>query len=179
MDDCMSYSDPKELIRARKLIEEAKFEEALQLVNEFGEKKDLSSDEQISYYTLKSILAGFFFNKIECLEYAEKAYHASGKLENSLLLLDVYIQMANGLGWHLKTNEANEFIQKSEELLKILPQEPSTELIKRRATIMWLKGYQYRQRGDYEKEKEFAELALKLREELDLKVDISFSLIQL
>jgi len=39
IDDYMSYSEPKELIRARKLIEEAKFEEALQIVDKFGEKK--------------------------------------------------------------------------------------------------------------------------------------------
>ncbi len=175
----MSYSEPKELIRVRKLIEEGHFEEALQILDGFGESKDLAYHEQISYYTLKSFLALFLFDKKTCLKYAKKAYHASGKLENSLLLLDVYIQMANGLQWHLKTNEANEFIQKSEELLKILPQESSTELIKRRATIMWLKGHNYMQRGDFEKAKEFAELALKLREELDLKVDICFSLFQL
>jgi len=97
MDDCMSYSEPKELIRARKLIEEGHLEEALQILDGFGERKDLAYHEQISYYTLKSLLAGFLWDKKKCLKYTEKAYHASEKLENSLQLLDVYIQMANVL----------------------------------------------------------------------------------
>ncbi|MFX1310763.1 MAG: tetratricopeptide repeat protein, partial [Promethearchaeota archaeon] len=175
----MSYSEPKELVQARQFIIEGKFEEALQIVDKFGEKKDLSSGEQISYFTLKSTLAFHFFNKIECLEYAEKAYQASVKLGNSLQLLDVYIQMANGLNWNLKTNEADEFFVKSENLLKILPQELSTELTKRKAFILFLKGYNCNQKGDLEKAKQFAEQALELREELDLKVGISRSLFQL
>jgi tetratricopeptide (TPR) repeat protein len=176
----MSHSEPKALIRARKLIEEAKFEEALQIVNKFGKKKELSSSEQISYYTLKSLLATIVFNnKLECLEYAEKAYQASLKQENSLQLLDVYIQMAISSLWHYKINEAKDFIVKSENLLKILPQELSTELKKREAYILWQKGYISSQEGNLEKAREYAESALALRKELDIKVGIFYSLLQL
>jgi tetratricopeptide (TPR) repeat protein len=176
----MSHSEPKELAQARKLIEQAKLEEALQIVNEFGEQKDLSSSEQISYYTLKSLLAMVFSrNRIECLEYAKKAYQASLKHENSLQLLDVYLQMATGLLSNFKINEAKKFVQKSEDLLKILPQELSTELVKRKAYILWQKGWINGQEGDLKKAKEYAEKALMLRKELDLKLGIYYSLLQL
>ena len=179
MDDCMSHSEPKELIRARKLMEEGKFEETLQIVNAFEEKKDLSSGEQISYYTLKSILALYFFNRIECLEYAEKAYQASLKLGDSLQLLDVYLQMTTGLIWHSKINKAKDFIVKSENLLKILPQELSTELIKRKTRIIWQKGAICVREGDLEKAIEYYKNVLELLEELDLKVQISLCLLHI
>ncbi|MFX0106289.1 MAG: tetratricopeptide repeat protein, partial [Candidatus Hodarchaeota archaeon] len=175
----MSYSVTKELIKAEKLIEEGKIEEALQLLNDFGKKKDLPYHERISYYTLKSILAGYFLDRIECRKYAEKAYQESQKLEDSLLLLDVYIQMAYALSWNLKRNEADKFIRNSEELLKTLPQEIPTDIAKRKARILYLKGYKYYQKGELEKAKEYAEQSLAVREEFDLKADIVLSLSQL
>ena len=175
----MSYSEPKELIRARKLIEEAKFKEALQIIDKFREKKELSLHERISYYLLKNLLAGFNFNQKEYLKYANKAYQESHKLESSLQLLDVYIRMAMALSWQQKPNEAEEFIVKSEDLLKMLNREPSTELKKRKVILAWVKGYFYSQKGEVEKALKCAERCLALREELDLKVGIALSLWQL
>ena len=175
----MSYSEPKELIRARKLIEEAKFEEALQIVDKFGEKKELSLHERISYYLLKSLLAGNNYNRKEYLNYANKAYQESQKLESSLQLLDVYIHMTVALNWQEKPNEAEEFIVKSEDLLKMLNREPSKELMKRKAKIAWNKGYNYSQTGEREKALKYAERCLALLEELDLKAGIARSLLQL
>lgn len=43
----MSYPEAKELIQAENLIEEGKIEKALQLVNDFGKKKDLPYHERI------------------------------------------------------------------------------------------------------------------------------------
>ena len=175
----MSYSEPKELIRAKKLIEKGHLDGALQILDSFGERKNLLFNEQISYYTIRSLLAFSLFDKNACIEYAEKAYNASEKLENSLQLLDVYIQMASGLIWQFKINKAKEFIQKSENLLKILPKEPSTEIVRRRAYILYVKGYICLWGGDLEKAKKFAEIALKIQEELDLKGFIALSLLQL
>ncbi len=175
----MSYSEPKELIRARKLIEEAKFEEALQIVDNFGEKKELSVHERISYYLLKTLLAIFNYNQKERLKYANKAYQESQKLENSLQLLDVYIYMGVALTWQEKIGEAEEFIGKSEDLLKMLNREPSTELIKREALIAMAKGFNYSQKGELEKAIKYAEHGLALREKLNLKAGIALSLNQL
>ncbi|MFX0000905.1 MAG: tetratricopeptide repeat protein [Candidatus Hodarchaeota archaeon] len=175
----MVYSEPKELIQAEKLINEGKIENALQLVNTFGEKKDLPYFERIYYYTLKSSLANYFFDRNEIAKYAEKAYRESQKLENSLLLLDVYLQMANNLLWHYKTNEAYEFIKKCEDILKILPQELSTELTKKKAFLLWLKGFKCQLKGELEKAKECAEESLVIREKLNHKADIALTLFQL
>ncbi|MFX0040276.1 MAG: tetratricopeptide repeat protein [Promethearchaeota archaeon] len=175
----MSYSVPKELIKAGKLIEEGNIEKALQIVNDFGKKKNISSLERITYYIFKSRLADYKYDRNEGTKYAEKAYQESENLENSLLLLDVYLQMVDSSVWNLKTKEASEFIKKCEDLLNILPQELSIELTKRKGYLLWLKGHYYRQKEKLEKAKECAERALVLREKLNLKADIASSLIQL
>ncbi|MFX0000906.1 MAG: tetratricopeptide repeat protein [Candidatus Hodarchaeota archaeon] len=175
----MVYSEPKELIQAEKLINEGKIENALQLVNTFGEKKDLPYFERIYYYTLKSRLANYFFDRNEMAKYAEKAYHESQKLENSLLLLDVYLLMAINLFLHSKRKKAFEFIKNSENLLKKLPQELSTELTRRKAYILWLKGEDLRQTGELERAIEFWKETLVLLEELNIKTDIALILYQL
>ena len=175
----MSDSEPRELIQAEKLVEEGKIEEALQLVNNFGKRKNLPHHERISYYTLKSYLALLFFDRKKNAKYAQIAYQESQKLENSLLLLDVYIQKAFSLIFTSKINELSKFIKKSEDLLKTLPQELSTELTKRKARILWIKGVNFQQKGELVEAKECWEESLAIQEELDLKVDIAISLFQL
>jgi len=175
----MSYSGPKELIQAEKLIEEGKIEKALQIVNDFGKKKDLSHHERTAYYIVKSYFAFLFFDRKNFAKYAKMGYQESKKLENSLLLLDVHIRMAGSLLFNFKINEASEFIKKSEGLLKRLPQELSTELTKRKTRILLIKGVIFQQKGEFEKAKEYLEESLVIQEKLDLKVDIALSLFQL
>ncbi|MFW9827977.1 MAG: tetratricopeptide repeat protein [Candidatus Thorarchaeota archaeon] len=175
----MSYKEPEELIQAEKFIKEGKIEKALQLVNDFGKKKDLTYHERISYYILKSRLATYFFDRNETIEYAKKAYQESKKLENSLLLLDVYIQIANSFSLNLKTNKASEFIKICEDMVEKLPRDLSKKLIKRKAKILWLKGYNCYQNQEFEKAREYAEQSLALHEELDHKSEILLSLFQL
>ena len=175
----MAHSEPRELIQAKKLMEEGKLEKALQLVDDFGKKDNLSNQEQISFYILKSSLASYFFNKNESFEYAERAYKESQKLENSLQLLDVYTQMAAVLLRNNKIDESVGFIEKSEDLLKLLKQEPPSELMKRKAFLAYIKGFHYRLKSEPEKSLECAEYSLALREELNLDLDIILSLHQI
>ena len=78
-----------------------------------------------------------------------------------------------------KVNESVKFIKKCEELLKILPQELSTELKKREADILYVKSLTYPLKGEDEKGIECAEQALALRRELEVNTDIVVSLFQL
>ncbi|MHA2399131.1 MAG: tetratricopeptide repeat protein [Promethearchaeota archaeon] len=175
----MFHSENRKLIQAEKLIEEGKIEKARQVLNDFGKNKDAPYLERISYYTLKSRLAFYLIDWDECTKYAEKAYQESQKLENSLLLLDVYIQMTSTFLWQFKTHEESEFIKKSEDLLKTLPKELSKELTKRKAYVLWQKGVYYQQKVEFEKAKECWEESLAINEKLDLKVDIAICLFQL
>ncbi len=57
----MAYSEPKELIRARELMENAKFEEALQVLITFKKIENQSIHDKVSYYILMSLLLILFF----------------------------------------------------------------------------------------------------------------------
>jgi len=57
----MTYSEPKVLIQARELMEEAKFEEAFQVLITFKKIENRSIHDQISYYILMSLLLILFF----------------------------------------------------------------------------------------------------------------------
>ncbi|MFW9785058.1 MAG: hypothetical protein ACFFFB_22445, partial [Candidatus Heimdallarchaeota archaeon] len=167
------------LTRAKQFMEEGKLEEALRLLNEFGDKKNTSFYNQISYYILRSSLYLYFFQLTEHLNYAEKAYQNSQDLEKSLQLLDVYIQMAMALSYWYKSEESFGFIVRAEKLLKFLTGVPSAELMERKASIFHLKGWFYIDHGETEKALKFARKSLEIREELNFKADIGISLWQI
>ncbi|MFW9895165.1 MAG: hypothetical protein ACFFD7_05105 [Candidatus Thorarchaeota archaeon] len=167
------------LTQAKKFMREGKLDEALPRLNEFGEKKSLSFHDQISYYILKSSLSLYFFQMKELLNYAEKAYHESQNLGNSLQLLDVYIQMAMALSYWYKPEESFKFVEKAEDLLKVLSEEPPTELMERKASILHIKGWFYHDKDEKDRALKYAQQSLQIREEYELKVDIGISLWQI
>ncbi|MBY8992097.1 MAG: hypothetical protein KGD58_15235 [Candidatus Lokiarchaeota archaeon] len=73
----MSDLEPKELVNAKESIEHGRFDDASQVLKDFGERKDLSHYEQVSYYILMGFLSDKLKDKETLLDYAEKAYQAS------------------------------------------------------------------------------------------------------
>ena len=176
----MVYSEPEAVIRARKLMEEAKFEEALQVLITFKKNENLSSHDQISYYILKSSIYYRLGKKEEFFKYTKKAFQASQGQKPSLLLIDVYIEMAQLSSWGgIENDKALEFLKKCADLFKILTQEPPIELAKRKAKIAWIKSDIYEFKTNLDRALKYAEQALVLREKLNLKIDIIDSLSQM
>ena len=137
----MTHPEPIELIQARKLIEKAKFEEALQVLNSTKKIETLSILDQISLYILKSSIYLRLDKKEEFFKYAKKAFQISQGQKPSLQLLDVYIKMAQVSNWGgLEMDKALEFLDKCEDIFKNLTQEPPIELVKREAQIVLIKS---------------------------------------
>lgn len=176
----MVYSKPKELIRARELMEKAKFEEALQVLITFKKIENQSIHDQVSYYILMSSIYLRLEKKEEFFEYAKKAFQISQGQKPSLQLLDVYINMAQASNWGgLEMDKALEFLENCEDLFKNLTQEPSIALDKRKAQIAFIKSQIYDFKNEYDRALKFAEKSLVLRENLNLKVEIIESLSQI
>jgi len=181
----MSYLKATELIRANQLIEEGKFDDALKVIISFEEKGDLSLYNQMICNLLKCSLYYLKRDRVQSLEFAEKAFFASQelKLDDSLQLFDIFLMMANSLNFIDKIDEAHEFFDKSEDLLMRLYQEPQKELKKRKAYLAYVKAYTLTKKtasttkGDFEKALEYALEALTLRKEIGLDIYIlqSFS----
>jgi len=175
----MSHSEPEELIQAKKLMEDGKFDEALQIMNEIEEKEGLSNYEQISYYILKSSISSLLFKKAEFIKYSKMAFTACQGQEPNLQQLDAYIVMTHAFLYDMKHDKARELIIICEDIFKILFHEPQIELTRREALIAYIKAMIFNDESEFDRALEYAEQALALRENLDLKVDIISSLSQI
>ena len=175
----MVYSETKEIVRAKNLMQEGKFGEALQLINKFEKKENHLLLDLISCYNLKSSLFYRMEKKEEFFTYAEKAYMASQGQIPSLQLLDAYTGQIHKYLWDLKYEEAHDLLVKCEDLFNTLIQEPSLEITKRKADIAWNKSALYEIKGDNEKALDCARNSLVMREDLNLRADMYSSLNQL
>ena len=175
----MSESKSEELLRAERLFTEGYSNKALEVLNEFEKKSDLTLNDRINCYLLKSFyLFTFSFFK-DALNYAEKAYQMSKESKNQFL--EIYSMIMSGL-FHLYTSKieiAQDFIFKSENLLSKTVTLTPTENKRIRARINLVNGFIQARKGDYDAAQEYFERGLKLYEELNNKVYVLWSLIRI
>ncbi|MFX1233182.1 MAG: tetratricopeptide repeat protein [Promethearchaeota archaeon] len=172
----MSELEPTELVNAKHFIENGNFGKAFQVLKDFGEKKDISQYEQISYYILMGSLSDKLKEKEKLLDYAERAYQASQGLKDSLQLVDIYIIKSTAYISVYKFEEALKLLLQSEKILKSFNLEASEEHIKRDAEISRLRANIYFIMREFDKALKYAELTLTLNKKLNLKLGIVESL---
>jgi len=137
----MSHSDPKELAQARQFIIEGKFEESLQLLNDFEERRNNSLHDIVSCHLIKCDLVQHqeLFKKL--VKLAEQTYKESLGLKKSILSVDALIFMARGLIHSLNVKQAKMITKQAEELLATLTEESVINKTRREANILHLKGF--------------------------------------
>jgi len=172
----MSHSDPKELAQARQFIIEGKFEESLQLLKDFEERRNNSLHDIVSCYLIKCFL--FLHRGLykKLVKFAEQTYKESLGLGKNLLSVDILLIMANALVWIGPWDKLHDIIKQGEELLKALTQELPADYKQREAYIAFLKGWFYLQIRDADQALKHFELSISLREELGAKQEIALSL---
>ena len=136
----MSQSDPKELAQARQFIIEGKFEESLQLLKDFEERKNNSLHDIVSCNLIKCSLFTFRGLYEDVVTLAEQTYKESLGLGNNLLSVDALIFMAKGLIYSFNVKPANKIIKQADELLATLTEELVINKNRREADISLLKG---------------------------------------
>jgi len=171
---------PEELIRAKKLIDEGKNDEALELMKHFEEKEEHPLQDIVSCHLLKCNLL-FQQGKYEdVIKLAEQTYEESLGLGKNLLSIDALMLMPHPLLWLNRLDKAFDIIKQGEELLKSLTQELATERMQREADIAYNKANLYLWgTNEVDLALEQAERSLALREEFGSKQKISQSLIQM
>jgi tetratricopeptide (TPR) repeat protein len=89
--------------------------------------------------------------------------------------------MAMALMYQFRLEEPFAFLEKAENLLKVLMDTDANpgNLMERKATISFVKAWLYSDQGDHEEALETAHIGLEIREKLNLKVDIGLSLWQI
>ncbi len=136
----MSHSDPKELAQARQFIIEGKFEESLQLLKHFEERRNNSLHDIVSCHLIKCSLLLHQGLYEKGVKFAEQTYKESLGLEKSILSVDALIFMAKCLIYSLNVKPANKIIKQAEELLATLTEELVINKNRREAHICHLKG---------------------------------------
>ncbi len=170
---------PEELIQAKKLIDECKFDEAGQIIEIFEEKGEHSLYDIVTFQLLKcELLLWRDFNE-DAVKLAEQAYEESLGLGKNLLSVDILLIMAHALLRLYQTDKAHDITKQGDELLKNLTQESPAEYNQRKAYVAFLKGWVYEQKTKPDRAIKQFELSVSLREELDDKKDVAFSLVGL
>ena len=173
----MSYSEPKELIRAKQLIDEYKLDEADQLIKTFEEKGGHTLHDIIFCHLLKCELLFWRCLYEDVVKLAEQTYKESLGLGKNILSVDILLIMAWALLYQSHTGKAHGIIKQGEELLKTLTLELPAEYKQREAYIAFLKGWAYEQKSEADHAVKQFELSISLREELGAKKEIARSLV--
>ncbi len=131
---------PEELIRAEQLIDDAKVHEAHELLNNFERRKGLTLHDKVLCHLLKCDLLYQQGRYKELLMLAEQTYKESSDSGNILHSVDCLIFMANSFLEFRKLDKSLDVITQGEELLKSVSQELSSDIMKREANILFIKG---------------------------------------
>jgi len=176
MDENMSHSESKELIQAKKLIDECKLDEADQLIKNYEEMGGHTQYDIVLCHLLKCELLYWRSLYEEVVKLAEQTYKKSLGLGKNLLSVDILLIMANALVWINLWDKLHIIIKQGEELLKTLPQELPADYKIREAYIAFLKGWFYIGIMDADRALKHLEHSISLQEELGAKLEIVFSL---
>jgi len=170
---------PEEVIRAEKLIDEGKLDEALTLLINYEQKEGLNNHDKASCHLLQCQIL-FWQGKLkELIKHAEQMYKESRGRENNLFTVDNLLIMTHALVELDRFNEASDLIKQGEELIKTIPQELTKVYKQREAYLALIKGDFYsrrRKQKDADLALKHVEHSLALREELGIKHEIAESL---
>jgi len=167
---------PKELTRARQLINEGKLDEALQLMNNYEEKGEITLEDLVKCHLLKCEL--FFQQDLyeNVVTLAEKTYKESLGLEKKFLSIDALMLTAQALLPLNRLDRAFDIIKQGEELLKNQTLDVPKESKQREANLAFISGY-YNINTNVDRALEHFKHSLALRENFGSKLQIAQSLL--
>ncbi len=172
----MQFSKKTKFSNVEQLKNEGEYKKVLRILNKLEKTVDLPFQKKYSYQLLKSTCLNRLGQNEDALKLAEQIYQGSKKLGNFLQSIDASIEIAEALLFLGRIDESFEIIDRGENILKTVTQELSKELIQRKASIAFLKGFYYMEKGELDLSVQFSEQSLMLHEELGYKQDIARSL---
>jgi tetratricopeptide (TPR) repeat protein len=167
---------PEELLRAEKLIDDAKVNEAHELLNNFEKKEGLTLHDKVSSHLLRVDLLFQQGRFRKALTLAEQTSEESLKLGKNLQSVDCFFFMAYSLVRLGMLDEALDVIIQGEELLKNLTQALSSKRMEREASIALVKGYVYEHKVEIDLGLKYFKQCVELGEKTDLKKLIALAL---
>ncbi|MFX1449530.1 MAG: tetratricopeptide repeat protein [Promethearchaeota archaeon] len=159
------------------LFVEGLYSNLLDSIEDFEQIEDLTPENQLSCYHLKSNLYFELGKYSDALKFAEQACNMSQELGSKTSLFDSNISKAWALLMLRDYDLVLQLISNGEEILKELTLKPQSEFAKREALLNLIKSqiFLYKN-GDIDKALEYGELGLKISEEHNNKMGTALAL---
>jgi len=170
---------PDELVRAEHLIDEGKYDDALQIMKYFEEKGERTLHDIVSCHLLKCELLlqqDLYENTIQL---AEQTYKESLGLGKNLLTVDALLLKANALVFSFTFDKTLDIIEHAEELLNTLTEELPIDYKQREAYLAFVKGWFYGYQNNADRALELFEHSLALGKEIGFKNQIGYSILSI
>jgi tetratricopeptide (TPR) repeat protein len=167
---------PNELVQAEKLIYEAKFDEALEIISNFETKEDINPKDQLSSLILKGRIYSDIHQYQDAVEIGEVAYQMSKKVGGIMESIDALCLRANMFIFG-KIEQAFECLEEAEKLLNEITDNSSLNYMQRKSSILHNKAWVYHYKGIFEEALECTLQCLEIREKLGRKFDIASTFI--
>ncbi|MHA1480903.1 MAG: tetratricopeptide repeat protein, partial [Candidatus Thorarchaeota archaeon] len=148
----------------------------MQIVEIYLAKSDITNSEQIDALILKGTILVNGGNYSEALELSRGLLQTSQEYENHYAEIDCLIVMNEALRRSGKLDDSLEIIEAAENVLKKIGQEREVESVKREASLLYHKGVVHRLKGELEESLVLQEKCLKLAEGIDEKCQVALSL---
>ncbi|UCC19909.1 MAG: hypothetical protein JSV62_01125, partial [Promethearchaeota archaeon] len=136
----MSVLVSERLQNINQLFIEGLYNKALNALDDFKQKKDLTVEERVFCNLIKSNIFFELGKSTDALKFAELACNMSKELDNKCLLIDSYISKAWALVILGDYDLVLQLISEGEELLKELMLIPQSEIAKRDALLKLIKS---------------------------------------
>jgi tetratricopeptide (TPR) repeat protein len=163
---------PKELTRARELIDQAKFDEALEIIEKYEKEKSFTQEEQLSTLLIKGRLYLYKQRTRKALQTYEVAYQISQDLGLVPETIRALLGKAH-IGFIGNLDKALNYIDDAERRLNSIVDDPSTEMLRR--DLLFIKSWTLFLKGRMKDAVESARECLELIEEKKLgnKLDLA------
>jgi len=163
----------------KKLIEEGKIKEALQIVLELEQGKDLSPKELLSYRLVEANLLRMSGNYLDAIEIAKEIFQEFQKLGDLVSALEALLIQAYSHAINFNLTQFEDLIPQVEELLKVIKTTSSIDLRTRESFFVRVKAIMYFLKGDMHTSLELNKKAYELAKDTGKKGLISTSLINI
>jgi tetratricopeptide (TPR) repeat protein len=168
----MTDSMPEDLKRAEELMYNAKYTDALAIIEDFEKSEIPNEADYLSGLILKGNILNRMLHVKKAVEVGELAYQLSQKLENNLRKFDSLVIKSYVL-FLGKFDEGNELLIQAEKLLETITLGSQEELWERKEALYYVKSWNYCLTGDYDQAVKYSEQSLEIAKNSDKKLDVA------
>ncbi|MFX1532544.1 MAG: tetratricopeptide repeat protein [Promethearchaeota archaeon] len=171
----MLDSKPSELIRVEELICEAKFDETLEMIEEFELKSHPTQKERLSVLIIKGRIYNYKYKWNKAVDIGEQVYKESQEIGDTTLIIDALLLKSNPQNPYINLDNSLKYVLEAEKKNKKIDKSLSSDYMRRKASILLCKAKIYLPTGLYKKALRHALQSLEIWEKLNRKIDVAYT----